>query len=73
MAQIAIPPNANPIDKQQSMLQRHQLKVDELHKRPDHVVCPERLEIAPRQLLGRGCPLEQGHAAEEDADEGRRE
>ena len=52
------------------MLQRHDLEVDHLDKGPDHVVGRQGLAVAAVDLLGGGGALEDGHAAEEDADEG---
>jgi hypothetical protein len=54
-------------------MQRHELEVDELHERPDHVVGRQGRHVALLELvLGRRA-LQHRHAAKEDANEGRRE
>lgn len=55
------------------MVQGHELEVDELHKGPEHVISLQGGLVALLELgLGRAA-LHDGHAAQEEADEGRGE
>lgn len=46
------------------MLQRHQLKVDSLHERPQHPILLQRRPIRTIQLILRTRPLHDGHTAQ---------
>lgn len=72
-AQVAVPPNADNVDKQQAVLQRHQLEVGHLHKRPDHPVGQQRVGVALLQLLSRRGAFKHRHAAQEHANKSWRE
>lgn len=67
-AQVAVPANANHIDKQDAVVQRHKGEVDSLHKRPDHPVSRQGGLVVLVELLLDGTTLEHGHAAQEAAD-----
>lgn len=55
------------------MLQRHELEVHRLHRRPHHPVLLERLKVRPRQLLLRVRALHDGHRRQEAEQVRRRE
>ena len=72
-AEVAVPANGDDVGEQDPVLQRQVGEVDELHKRPDHPVGPQRRPpVLLEPLLGAGA-LHGGHAAQEDADHDRGE
>ena len=73
IAQIAVPADADDVDDEDAMVQRDELEVDHLHERPDQVVGRQGGLVVLLELLPRRGALQDGHAAEEDADEGRGE
>lgn len=72
-AEVAVPADADKVDKQDAVVQRDELEVDELDERPDQVVGLEGGQVALGELVGGRAALHGGHAAEEDADHGGRE
>jgi hypothetical protein len=72
-AQVAVPADGNEVDEQDAVRQRDKLEVDELHKGPDEVIGLQGGQVALVQLLLGAAALHDGHAAQEDADEGGRE
>lgn len=66
--QVAIPANADDVDKQHAVVQRDELEVDGLHKGPDHVVGGEGVLVVLVELVADRAALEHGHGGEEHAD-----
>ncbi len=48
------------------MFQRHQLKVDSLHPRPNHPVLLQRSRVCALQLIPRTRPLHNRHTTQKD-------
>lgn len=72
-AQEAVPANADDVDRQDAVLERHKGEVDTLHERPDH---PVGLQGGPPGLVDLFLcrhALHGGHRAEEDLDHDGRE
>lgn len=67
-AQVAVPADADNVNKEQSVLQRHKGKVDGLHGGPDVVVARQGGAVVFVELLLGVGPLKDGHGGEEDAD-----
>lgn len=67
-AQVAVPANANYIDKQHAVVERHKSEVDGLHEGPDHPVGRQGRLVVLVELVLHGAALEHGHAAQEGAD-----
>lgn len=67
---VTIPANGDDVDKEDPVVQRDQLEVEDLHKRPDEIVSGQSRPVALLELLFDAATLHDGHAAEEDSDEG---
>lgn len=72
-AQEAVPADGDDVDEEDAVVQGHELEVDELDEGPEHVVGLQGGPVALLELLLRASALHDGHAAQEEADEGRRE
>lgn len=69
IAQVAVPADADDVDKENAVLERDHLEVDGLDKGPDHVVGGQGGGVVLVELLADGAALEHGHARQEHADE----
>lgn len=67
-AQVAVPPDADDVDEEDAVVERHDAEVDGLDGGPEVVVAGEGGLVVLAQLLLRGGALEDGHGGEEDAD-----
>ena len=65
-AKVAIPPQRDDIDNQNSMMKRNQLEVDSLNERPNHPILLQRIPIRLIQLIFRAGTFHDGHATQED-------
>lgn len=66
--QIAIPANADDIDKQDAVVKRDELEVDGLYKRPNQVVGGEGVLVVLVEFLADRTSFEHGHGRQEHAD-----
>lgn len=73
VAQVAVPADADDVNEQHAVLERHVLEVDGLHRRPHHVVGRQRVLVVLVQLVLRLAALKERHAAQEHADHDGRE
>lgn len=65
-AQVAVPPNRHNVGEEEAVLQRHEAKVDNLHKGPHQPVGLQRRPPRLVQTSLGACALHGRHAAEED-------
>lgn len=66
--QVAVPANADNVDKQDAVIQRDELEVDGLHKWPDHVVGSQGVLVILVELIADRTTLEHSHGGQEHAD-----
>lgn len=65
-AQVAVPPQRDYIDNQNSVMQRYELEVDDLDEGPDHPVGLKGVLVRAIELILRARTLHDRHAAEEE-------
>lgn len=69
--QIRRPSNTDGTDKGNLKLDRHGPEIQDLHRRPDHIIRPQRREVDILELLhyrSSSSALGDGHEGEEDAE-----